>query len=148
MRLKRRAARHGRSTEAEHREIIGRRGGRSFEELAVELRELTKRGKQILSEILQREGREERNRLVIEAAVKCVIEEVGTQRALALRQRAKLIAPELLIAECENILGKKVRSDELTPVRGPSRRQAASGRGSRNAAARVVGIDNPHRHRV
>jgi predicted nucleic acid-binding protein len=33
---------------------------------------------------------------------------------LTLRQRAKLIAPELLIAECANILWKKVRLDELS----------------------------------
>ena len=34
--------------------------------------------------------------------------------ALALRQRAKLIAPELLVAECANILWKKVRRRELS----------------------------------
>jgi hypothetical protein len=32
---------------------------------------------------------------------------------LALRQKAKLIAPELLVAECVNVLWKKVRSNEL-----------------------------------
>jgi predicted nucleic acid-binding protein len=54
--------------------------------------------------------------LVIDAsiAVKWVVEEDGTPQALALRQRAKLIAPELLVAECANILWKKVRRRELS----------------------------------
>ena len=41
------------------------------------------------------------NTLVIDAsiAVKWVVEEDGTPQALALRNRAKLIAPELLLAE-------------------------------------------------
>jgi predicted nucleic acid-binding protein len=53
--------------------------------------------------------------LVIDAsiAVKWVVEEPGTPEALALRQKAKLIAPELLIAECANILWKKFRRKEL-----------------------------------
>jgi predicted nucleic acid-binding protein len=53
--------------------------------------------------------------LVVDASivVKWVVEESGTPAALALRQRAKLIAPELLIAECANILWKKVQRDEL-----------------------------------
>jgi predicted nucleic acid-binding protein len=56
------------------------------------------------------------NTLVIDAsiAVKWVVEEVGTQEALALCKQAKLIAPELLVAECANILWKKVQRDELT----------------------------------
>jgi predicted nucleic acid-binding protein len=56
------------------------------------------------------------NTLVIDAsiAVKWVVEEVGTQQALALRKQAKLIAPELLVVECANILWKKVQRDELT----------------------------------
>ncbi len=55
------------------------------------------------------------NTLVIDAsiAVKWVVEEDGTPQALALRKRAKLIAPELLVAECANILRKKVQRDEL-----------------------------------
>jgi predicted nucleic acid-binding protein len=55
------------------------------------------------------------NTLVIDAsiAVKWVVEEDGTPQALALRKRAKLIAPELLVAECANILWKKVQRDEL-----------------------------------
>ena len=53
--------------------------------------------------------------LVIDAsiAVKWVVEEEGTPEALALRARAKLIAPDLLIAECANILWKKVARREL-----------------------------------
>lgn len=47
-------------------------------------------------------------------AVKWVVEEEGTPQALALRHEAKLIAPELLVAECANILWKKVGRDELS----------------------------------
>jgi plasmid stability protein len=63
-RLKRRAARHGRSTEAEHREILRQALAAeiepSFDILAGELRKLTKRRKQTPSEVLLREGRDER----------------------------------------------------------------------------------------
>lgn len=63
-RLKRRAARHGRSAEAEHREILRQALATdeepSFEKLAADLRKLTKRRKQTPSEVLLREGREER----------------------------------------------------------------------------------------
>lgn len=63
-RLKRRAARHGRSTEAEHREILRQALAvevePSFDTLAAALRKLTKRRKQTPSERLLREGREER----------------------------------------------------------------------------------------
>jgi plasmid stability protein len=63
-RLKRRAARHGRSTEAEHREILRQALAAeiepSFDVLAAELRKLTKRWKQTPSEVLLRQGREER----------------------------------------------------------------------------------------
>jgi plasmid stability protein len=62
--LKRRAARHGRSTEAEHREILRQALSAeiepSFDTLAAELRKLTKRRKQTPSEVLLREGRDER----------------------------------------------------------------------------------------
>jgi plasmid stability protein len=62
--LKRRAARHGRSTEAEHREILRQALAAeiepSFDILAAELRKLTKRKKQTPSEVLLREGRDER----------------------------------------------------------------------------------------
>lgn len=62
--LDRRAARHGRSVEDEHREILrealANEDNRSFAELAAELRERTKGRTQTPSEILQREGRDER----------------------------------------------------------------------------------------
>jgi len=55
------------------------------------------------------------NTLVIDAsvAIKWVVEEDGAPEALALRQKAKLIAPDLLIAECANVLWKKVHRGEL-----------------------------------
>jgi plasmid stability protein len=63
-RLKRRAARHGRSTEAEHRKILRQALAAevepSFEALAAKLRKLTKRRKRTPSEVLLREGRDER----------------------------------------------------------------------------------------
>lgn len=63
-RLKRRAARHGRSTEAEHREILRQAliadVEPSFDTLAADLRKLTKRRKQTPSEVLLREGRKGR----------------------------------------------------------------------------------------
>jgi antitoxin FitA len=63
-RLKRRAIRHGRSTEAEHREILRQalagEVDSSFDKLAADLRKLTKRRKQTPSELLLREGRDER----------------------------------------------------------------------------------------
>jgi plasmid stability protein len=63
-RLKRRAARHGRSTEAEHREILRQALANeiepSFETLAAELRRLTGGRKHTPSEMLLREGRKER----------------------------------------------------------------------------------------
>jgi predicted nucleic acid-binding protein len=54
--------------------------------------------------------------LVIDAsiAVKWVVQEPGTLQALALRQAYQLIAPDLLSAECANILWKKVSRGELT----------------------------------
>jgi plasmid stability protein len=63
-RLKRRAARHGRSAEAEHREILRQAlagdADKSFWELAAEVRKRTEGTEQIPSEILLREGRDER----------------------------------------------------------------------------------------
>ena len=52
--------------------------------------------------------------LVIDAsvAIKWVIDETGSEAALALR-RYRLSAPDLLVAECANILCKKVRRREL-----------------------------------
>lgn len=56
------------------------------------------------------------NTLVIDAsiAIKWVVEEEGTELALALRQQARLMAPDLLVPECANILWKKVKRKELT----------------------------------
>jgi len=63
-RLKRRAARHGRSAEAEYREILrqalANEEETSFEKLAADLRRLTKRRTQTPAEVLLREGRAER----------------------------------------------------------------------------------------
>lgn len=54
--------------------------------------------------------------IVIDAsvAIKWVVEEEGTSEALALRG-TKAIAPDLLVAECANILWKKVIRLELEP---------------------------------
>lgn len=63
-RLKRRAVRHGRSMEAEHREILrvalAGEEEPSFDKLAAELRKLTRRRRQTPSEVLLRESRDER----------------------------------------------------------------------------------------
>ena len=55
------------------------------------------------------------NPFVIDASIaaKWVVEEPGTAEALLLRERARLMAPDLLVAECANILWKKVRRKEL-----------------------------------
>ena len=64
VRLKRRAARHGRSTEAEHREIprqaLSSEVEPSFEELAAELRKMTGGRRHTPAEDLLREGWDER----------------------------------------------------------------------------------------
>ncbi len=63
-RLKRRAARHGRSTEAEHREILRQalsvEPETSFDDLAAQLRKLTAEREQTPSEDLLRAARDER----------------------------------------------------------------------------------------
>jgi antitoxin FitA len=63
-RLKRRAVRHRRSAEAEHREILRQalagEDEASFDKLAADLRKLTRGRRQTPSEILLREGRDER----------------------------------------------------------------------------------------
>lgn len=63
-RLCQRAARHGRSVEAEHREILRQALSAevdpSFEALAAKIRALTAKRKQTPSEKLLREGRDER----------------------------------------------------------------------------------------
>ncbi len=61
--LKERAERNGRSAEAEHRAILSEMLGLErpdFDELAARLRELTEGRPHTPSEILQREGRDER----------------------------------------------------------------------------------------
>jgi len=64
VRLKRRAARHGRSAEAEHREILRQalagEDEADFFELAAKLRAMTSNRQHTPAEILQREGRDER----------------------------------------------------------------------------------------
>ena len=64
VRLRRRAARHGRSMESEHREILrhalSAEVDPDFEDLAARLRKLTQGRKQTPSEQLLREGRGER----------------------------------------------------------------------------------------
>lgn len=54
-------------------------------------------------------------RLVVDAsvAVKWVVTEVGTPEAVSLLSAFPLSAPDLLVAECANILWKKVRLSEL-----------------------------------
>jgi plasmid stability protein len=63
-RLKRRAAAHGRSAEAEHREILRQaladEKESPFDKLAAGLGKLTKRRKQTPSEVLLRQGRRQR----------------------------------------------------------------------------------------
>jgi plasmid stability protein len=98
-RLKRRAAGHGRSTEAEHREILR-------QALASEVALGNSSSWRTWGAV---------NTLVIDAsiAIKWMVEEDGTREALALREQAKLIAPELLVAECANILWKKCRGSSF-----------------------------------
>ena len=63
-RLKLRAARNGRSAEAEHREILRQalsaEPRESFKEVAAKLREATRGRRHTPSEVLLREGRDER----------------------------------------------------------------------------------------
>jgi antitoxin FitA len=64
LRLRRRAARHGRSIEAEHREILRQALSAevdpTFDDLAAQLRKLTAGRRQTPSEALLRESRDER----------------------------------------------------------------------------------------
>jgi len=56
------------------------------------------------------------SKVVIDAsvAVKWVVEERDTPSAISLLMNAKLIAPDLLVAECADILWKKYRNREIT----------------------------------
>ena len=53
--------------------------------------------------------------LIVDAsiAVKWVIQEDGSDAAVGLRSHFRFAAPDLLIAECSNILSKKVQRGEL-----------------------------------
>jgi len=53
--------------------------------------------------------------LIVDAsiAMKWVVNEPGTAEALTLKRTHRLAAPDLLVAECANILWKKVRRGEL-----------------------------------
>lgn len=55
------------------------------------------------------------SRVVVDAsvAVKWVVEESGTAEALEILERHSLSSPDLLVAECANILWKKVKRGEL-----------------------------------
>lgn len=55
------------------------------------------------------------NTFVIDAsvAIKWVVEEPGTAEALALLRTSKLMAPELLVPECANVLWKKAQRKEI-----------------------------------
>ena len=48
-------------------------------------------------------------------AIKWVVQEAGTEQALALKRDHRMAAPDLLMAECANILWKKAARTELTP---------------------------------
>jgi predicted nucleic acid-binding protein len=56
------------------------------------------------------------DRFVVDAsvAIKWVIGEAGSEQALLIRNRQRLFAPDLLLAECANILWKKARRKELS----------------------------------
>ena len=56
------------------------------------------------------------NSVVVDAsvAIKWVVDEDGTQGALAVLQQFGLLSPDLIFAECANILWKKVRLSEIT----------------------------------
>ena len=55
-------------------------------------------------------------RAVIDAsvAVKLLVDEDGADQAMIVYRTFELLAPELLLAECANIIWKKTRRGELT----------------------------------
>jgi predicted nucleic acid-binding protein len=57
------------------------------------------------------------NAVVLDAsvAVKWVVDEQGSEAAVALRGRHSFMAPELILVETANILWRKARQRELTP---------------------------------
>jgi predicted nucleic acid-binding protein len=81
--------------------------------------------------------------LVVDASVtiKWVVEKPGTPQALSLR-RHRLHAPDLLVAQCANVLWKKVRRNELT---APEALIAAAGGSRADADARLAGVGDPPR---
>src|SRR5258708_12232009 len=90
-------------------------------------------------------------------AVKWVVEEDGTPQALILRRQAKLIAPDLLIAECANILWKKVQRNELSKQEALLAARLLQGaeiellptRSSMEAPTRIaIELDHPAYHSV
>ena len=118
--LKRRAARHGHSAEAEVREILrqalAQEAEAGFDDLAAELCSLTAgRTPDTRRDPAPGKPRREVSEYVVDASVaaKWVIDEPGTRQALKLRPHV-LSAPDLLIAECANIVWKKVRLGELS----------------------------------
>ena len=56
------------------------------------------------------------SRIVIDAsvAIKWVVEEDGSSDALDLLKKHRMASPDLLVAECANVLWKKVKRAELT----------------------------------
>jgi predicted nucleic acid-binding protein len=56
------------------------------------------------------------SKIVVDASVamKWVVEEIGTREALALLNHLNITAPDLIVAECANVLWKKVRRGELS----------------------------------
>ena len=67
--------------------------------------------------------------IVTSIAIKWVVEKDGTELALALRQQARLVAPDPLVPECANILWNKVPTREAAPHgRGAFRSLTASER--------------------
>ena len=61
-------------------------------------------------------------RFVIDASVasKWIVAEPDSDDAVALRQRCELMAPDLLIVECTNVIWKLARRGELTPAEAMS----------------------------
>jgi predicted nucleic acid-binding protein len=57
-------------------------------------------------------------RRVVDASVamKWIVNEPGSAAALRLRREHRLLAPDLIFAECANVLWRKVRRDEITPA--------------------------------
>ena len=82
-------------------------------------------------------------------AIKWVVEEAGTTQALALRKNARLIAPDLLVAECANILWKKTQRGELSPEEAElAARLLERCRYRAHADARAVACGDEDRHRA